>query len=144
MTPRHLLFLSLASFLATACGGDDGDGGGAADASPSDAQVSGSADAAADAQPVPDAAPAGTVCQTKDPVFQVGHSCNLVWSDCTGGDAYAIDCRIENAGGLVFSLCDCLRNGAKTGEFLSSDVCSQADWASVEAIVNEHCGWDLL
>lgn len=140
-SPSFLLFF--VPVLASACTGGDGDSG-----TPSpDAGTQSAFDAARSpldaAVPLPDAAPLGTACQAKDPVVQLGYTCNFVWSQCSDGDNYTLDCQIENVGGNVFSLCDCIVNGSVGMQTLSSQVCSQADWPSVEAIVNDKCGWDL-
>jgi hypothetical protein len=98
--------------------------------------------------PPPDAPPPidafeGVFCALKDPVVQLGFTCHIVWSQCTDQATYDLDCRIQNVGGNVFSLCDCTLNGAPSGQFISTTICSSTTFGQVEAIANPECGWDL-
>lgn len=85
----------------------------------------------------------GTTCQTKDVPIQLINTCMFEWSACDDGVEYGFRCDIQNVAGNVFSLCNCFRNGVKDEADKIVDVCGAADWSSVEAIVNEECGWDL-
>ncbi|HEU0029469.1 MAG TPA: hypothetical protein VFQ53_02465 [Kofleriaceae bacterium] len=96
-----------------------------------------------DAPPTPDAPPPGVTCQMKDPVVQLGFTCDFVWSMCSDAATYEVNCRIQNVGGNVFSLCDCKLNGGAAGQFISTMICGSTEWTQVEAIANPECGWML-
>jgi len=101
-------------------------------------------DASIDAKPPVDAA-VGTVCTTKDPVVQLIYTCDFVWSQCTGTmpTNHEVDCRIQTAGTLKFSLCDCKLGGVAQQQFTSTTICASTSWPALEMIVNQQCGWDL-
>ena len=109
-----------------------------------DAQV-GHIDAGADAKVhTPDAA-VSTVCAAKNPVVQLIYTCDFTWQQCTGTMPadHEIDCRIQAAGTLRFSLCDCKVGGVAQMQFTSTTICASASWPDLETIVNTKCGWDL-
>lgn len=85
----------------------------------------------------------GNVCQAKDAPVQLVNTCMFQWSSCDDGRTYAFECNIQNVAGNVFSLCNCFENGVMDEADKIVDICGASDWAEVEAIVNEQCGWDL-
>ena len=120
------------------------DGGPSGPGSPVDAP-SAQVDAAIDAKPPIDAA-LGTTCAMKDPVVQLIYTCDFVWSQCTGTSSldHEVDCKIQTAGSLRFSLCDCKLGGSAQQQFTSTMICGSTTWADIEMIANQQCGWDLL
>ena len=129
--------IALAVFLA-AC---DGSG-----ASTPDAAVHvGSPDAAIDARSLPPDAPtvSGTVCTNKVDNGALIYTCNYQWQTCSAGADREVDCHIQAAGSLRFSLCDCKIGGVSQMQFTSTTVCAQTSWAALETIVNQQCQWDL-
>jgi hypothetical protein len=97
-----------------------------------------------DAAPLPDA-PTATVCAAKEPVVQLIVTCDFQWQQCSGTSTanHEIDCRIQAAGSLRFSLCDCKRNGVAQMQFTSTTICGFGTWPEVEAEANQRCGWNL-
>ena len=97
-----------------------------------------------DAPPLPDA-PTATVCASKEPVVQLIYTCDFQWQQCSGTSTanHEIDCQIQAAGALRFSLCDCKRNGTSQMQFTSTVICGFGTWAEVEAEANMRCGWNL-
>ncbi len=85
----------------------------------------------------------GTVCQNAEAPIQLAKTCQFEWSSCEDGVDYKFRCDIKNLAGNIFSLCNCYKNGVKDPADKIVDVCSAQDWESIEAIVNEQCGWDL-
>jgi hypothetical protein len=85
----------------------------------------------------------GTICQNAEAPIQLAKTCQFEWSSCEDGVDYSFRCDIKNLAGNIFSLCNCYENGVKDPADKIVDVCSAQDWASIEAIVNEECGWDL-
>lgn len=87
--------------------------------------------------------PSGTQCQAKDAPIQLSRTCTFEWDACSDSGNYAFVCNIQNVGGNVFSLCNCYENGVKDEADKIVSICGLSDWAEVEVIVNEQCGWDL-
>lgn len=94
--------------------------------------------------PVPDA-PTATVCAVKDPVVQLIYTCDFQWKQCSGTSTadHEIDCQIQTAGTLRFSLCDCKVNGASQKQFTSTTICASASWPELETTANMQCDWNL-
>jgi len=132
--------LMVGCLLASAACQEEDNGPGA----PVDAPAGMPVDAMVDAKKPVDAA-VGTVCAAKDPVVQLIYTCDFVWSQCTGTMPanHEIDCKIQAAGSLRFSLCDCKLGGAAQQQFTSTTICDSTSWAALEAVANQQCGWDL-
>jgi len=100
-----------------------------------------------DSKPTPDAppAPTTTVCAMKDPVVQLIYTCDFKWSQCTGTapSDHEVNCKIQAAGSLRFSLCDCMLNGTQQMQFTSTTICGLDNWQAVEAEANMRCMWNL-
>lgn len=109
-----------------------------------DAGTEASDGARADARPMTDAA-VTTVCASKDPVVQLIYTCDFQWKQCSGTSTadHEIDCKIQAAGSLRFSLCDCKVSGASQMQFTSTSICGLGSWPDVEAEANMRCGWNL-
>lgn len=93
--------------------------------------------------PTPIDAPTGTVCAAKNPLVQLIYTCQFVWSQCGARADHEINCTIQAAGSLRFSLCDCKVGGVQVREFASTTICDATSWPELEATANEQCGWDL-
>ena len=98
---------------------------------------------APDAPPDMPPEPSGTACQTKDVPVRLANTCYFEWGTCSDGVEYRFDCNIQNIAGNIFSLCNCFENGVMDEADKIVDICGLADWADIEAVVNEQCGWDL-
>ena len=131
--------LLIAMILAACSESGTGDGGGAPDAA-----VHVAVDAPAADAPRPDApVPQGTVCTNKVDGGALIYTCNYQWKSCSSGPDREVDCRIQAAGSLRFSLCDCKVGGVSQMQFTSTMICAQTTWAGLEMIANQQCGWDL-
>ena len=132
----RLVLIALALAACTESG--KGDGSGAPDAAVA------MPDARSIDAPAPDAPMAqGTVCTNKVDNGALIYTCNYQWKSCTPGPDREVDCRIQAAGSLRFSLCDCKVGGVSQMQFTSTMICAQTTWAGLEMIANQQCGWDL-
>lgn len=131
------LLLAVVGCTAEGSGGDPSIDAGAAtsDAAPTSDVPS---------APLPDA-PSATVCAAKEPVVQLIYTCDFQWSQCSGTSTanHEVDCQIQAAGSLRFSLCECKRNGVSQMQFTSTTICGFGTWPEVEAEANMRCGWNL-
>lgn len=131
--------LLIAMTLSACTDSGKGDGGGAPDAA-----VHAMPDAPSIDAPSPDAPMAqGTVCTNKVDNGALIYTCNYQWKACTPGPDREVDCHIQAAGSLRFSLCDCKVAGVSQKQFTSTQLCAQSTWAGVEMITNQNCSWDL-
>jgi hypothetical protein len=133
---RLALLVCLLAACSTEGGGSDPqtDAGTAADAAPM-----------ADARPALPDAPNATVCAAKEPVVQLIYTCDFKWTQCSGTSNanHEINCKIQAAGSLRFSLCDCMVNGTSQMQFTSTTICGLGSWPELEGEANMRCAWNL-
>lgn len=132
-------WLVIAMTLGACTDSGKGEGGSAPDAAVHAMPDASSIDAAPPDAPIPQ----GTACANKVDGGALIYTCNYQWKSCTPGPDREVDCHIQAAGSLRFSLCDCKVGGVSQMQFTSTQICAQTTWGGVEMIANQQCGWDL-